>query len=31
MRSRPEHAHNDYLELVYELGIGSLFAFWLAV
>lgn len=29
--SRPEHAHNDYLELTYELGIGAVLAFWLAI
>lgn len=27
--NRPQHAHNDYLQLVLELGPGSLFAGWL--
>jgi hypothetical protein len=31
MKSRPEHAHNDYLELIYELGLGSILALWLAI
>ena len=31
LHSRPEHAHNDYLELIYELGIGAGLAFWLAI
>lgn len=33
LKERPDHAHNDFLELVFELGIGSLLAvaFFLSV
>lgn len=29
--SRPDHAHNDFLELAYEIGLGALVAAWFGV